>query len=211
MELFFAPMACSIATRIALREAGAEATFTEVDPFTKKTSDGRDYLAIHPLGLVPALRTDEGELLTENAVVLAYVADRVGSLAPSDAKGRWRMNQWLSFVSTELHTRLFSWMFDPQAPDAVKAYAADKGKSRLDHLERHLDGRDFVLDEFSVVDAYLTTVLNWAQATPVDLSAWPAVRAYLERMQQRPSVAESVALEFPLYLEEQRRRSARAS
>ncbi|MEQ9324322.1 MAG: glutathione binding-like protein [Polyangiaceae bacterium] len=208
MELFFAPMACSLATRIALSEAGAEATFTEVDTRTATTTDGRDYLAINPLGLVPALRTDEGVILTENVAILAYVAERTGTLTPSDEAGRQRMLQWLSFVSTELHCRLFGWQFDPAAPTEIKAHAVEKGKSRLDYLERHLDGRDCVLDEFSVVDAYLTTVLNWAQATPVDLSAWPAIGAYLDRMRARPSVAASIAVELPLYLTERERHRA---
>lgn len=213
MELFFAPLACSMATRISLDEGGVAATFVEVDPVTGRTlADGGDYRAVNPLGLVPALRTDEGAVLTENAAILQYVADRVGggALAPRDALGRARLQQWLCFIGTELHKALFAPLLDPKAPDGAKAYALEKGASRLAVLDAHLAGREFLLDGFTVADAYLATVLNWTVATPVDLARYPHVAAYLARMRSRPSVARALAIELPLYQEELARHRAKA-
>jgi glutathione S-transferase len=202
MDVYFAPLACSLATRIALDEAQLPANFHEVDPLTRRTiADGADYRAVHPLGLVPTLRTDGGELLTENAAVLQYVADRApgAGLAPTDALGRARLQQWLSFIGTELHKGLFAPLFDRHAPEAVKAFALEKGAPRLALLNQHLTGREWLLDGFTVADAFLSTVLNWTAAAPVDLAQYPALAAYLARARKRPSVARAIALELPLY------------
>jgi glutathione S-transferase len=212
MDVYFSPLACSLATRIALDEAGVAADFIEVDPSTHRTLDGRALREVSPLALVPTLRTDAGEILVENAAVLQYVASRFPSaqLAPEGAMDRVRLHQWLSFVGTELHKVVFAPLFDRHAPEGAKAYALTKAPARLDVLEAHLASRDYLLDGFTVADAYLVTVLNWAQATPIDLAKWPAVSRYLARQRLRPSVARSIAIELPLYLEEQvrARRSA---
>lgn len=110
MDLYFSPLACSMATRVALYEAGAEANYLEVDPPTKTVlSDGSDFRAINPIGLVPTLRTDEGVVLTENAAILQYVADRFPQSDLGAAQGidRTRLHQWLCFIGTELHKGLF--------------------------------------------------------------------------------------------------------
>src|SRR4051812_33517484 len=109
MKLYFSPLACSLATRITLYEADAPATFEEVDPKTKRTASGRDFKQVHPLGLVPALELEDGTLLTENAAVLQHVARCFprAQLAPTDAPGLSRLQQWLSFTATELHKSLF--------------------------------------------------------------------------------------------------------
>lgn len=202
MELYYSPLACSMATRIALYELDAPARFVEVDPKTKRLPDGSDYRALHPLGLVPLLRTDEGELLTENAAILQHVADHVGGgrLAPADGRGRTHLHQWLCFIGTELHKPLFTPLLDPSAPEAVKAYALEKAGSRIALLDRHLSDRQFLLDDFSVADAYLFTVLHWTVATPVDLSGFPGVRSYLGRVRERPSVARALQEETARYL-----------
>src|SRR5579863_3981359 len=125
MDLYFSPMACSLATRIALYEAGAEANFLEVDPRTKLVqNDGSNFRDVNPLALVPTLRTDDGQLLTENAAVLQYVGDRFADAGISTAPGieRSRLHQWLCFVGTELHKGLFSTLLDRKAPPEVKAY-----------------------------------------------------------------------------------------
>ncbi|WP_437683548.1 glutathione binding-like protein [Sorangium sp. So ce131] len=202
MKLYFSPLACSLATRIALYEAGAEASYVEVDPKTKRTEDGADFRAVHPLGLVPVLDLEGGEVLTENAAILQLVADRfpAAELAPRDAHGRSRLQQWLSFVGTELHKALYVPLLDKAAPAEVKAYALAKAPSRLGWLAERLEGREFLLDRFSVADAYLFTVLNWSSVTPVDLKSWPALPAYQARLQQRPSVARALAEERERYL-----------
>lgn len=205
MELYFSPLACSLATRIALAETNTEATFIEVDPLTKRTMDGRNFFDINPLGLVPTLRTDDGELLTENIAILPYVADYTGAFESRTATERARLSEWLGFISTELHKVAFSSLFDRRAPEDVRSYAVAKADPRLKRVDDALRDREFLLDRFSVADAYLITVLNWAQATPIDLSRWPAVQAYLMRGLDRPSVKTSIAIELPLYLAERRR------
>ena len=203
MDLYFSPLACSMATRIAFYEAGAHANYLEVDPKTKIVqSDGSDFRAVNPLGLVPTLRTDEGLVLTENAAILQYVADRFPQAGISAVSGieRSRLHQWLCFIGTELHKGLFVPVLDRKAPPEVKTYVLGKGLSRLDYLENYLNGREFLLDHFSVADAYLATVLNWSIATPmIDFAKYPAVKDYLERMKKRPAIAKALAEEFELY------------
>jgi glutathione S-transferase len=151
------------------------------------------------------LRLDDGSILTENTAVLQYVADRfpASGLAPAGGDERAKVQQWLGFIGTELHKALFVPLLDRQAPEAMKAYTRDKADLRLGLLQKHLEGRAFVLDRFTIVDAYLTTVLNWAPYAGVDLAVWPAVQAYHQRMLKRPAVARAVGEEFALYKAEQ--------
>lgn len=201
MNLYFAPLACSLATRISLYEAGADARFTQVDTRSKRLADGADFNAVNPMGQVPALETDDGQILTENTAVLQYVADRfpAAKLAPEGVMARARLREWLGFIGTELHKAVFVPLLDPKAPDAVKAYAREKLALRMGVLEKHLAGREFLLDAFSVADAYLATILNWTRATQVSLGEWPAVADYHARMLKRPSIAKAVGEELALY------------
>jgi len=211
MELYFSPMACSLASRISLYEAGADDTrFIEVDPKTKRTLSDKDYLQIYPLGLVPLVRLDDGSLLSENAAILQYIADRYpqAELAPCDDIERARLQQWLCFIGTELHKGLFIPLFDQKAPDGTRAHTLKKYESRLNYLDNHLTGREFLLDRFNVADAYLYTILNWTAPTRVDLTPWPAIKAYHERLQKRPSVAKAFQEEFALYRAELARHQA---
>lgn len=214
MDLYFSPLACSMATRIALYEAGAGANYLEVDPRTKAVlNDGTDFTTVNPLGLVPTLRTDDGVVLTENAAILQYVADRFTQTNLGTGPGieRSRLHQWLCFIGTELHKGLFVTLLDKKAPQEAKAYVVQKNLSRLDYLDRHLTGRDYLLDHFTVADAYLVTVINWTMATPpVELAKWPALKAYYERLRARPSVAKAISEEFELYKAEIARHKAAA-
>lgn len=210
MDLYFSPLACSMATRIALYEAGADAHFIQVDTKAKRTSEGADFLAVNPLGMVPVIRTDDGVLLTENAAILQFVAERfpAAGLAPAGGVERARLQQWLCFIGTELHKYTFVPLLDAKAPEEAKRYARSKVEPRLAYLDDHLAGREFLLDRFSVADAYLTTVLNWGRAMAIDLAAWPSIRDYFGRMRQRPSVARALAEEGQLYAAEQARQKA---
>jgi glutathione S-transferase len=214
MELFFSPLACSMSARIALNEAGGAISLVEVDTHVKRVlATGEDYRAINPLGYVPALRLDDGTVVTENSAILQYIADQYpdAQLAPpaSDQMGRAKLRQWLSFISAELHKGLMTPLLGDKTPPEVKAWTANKYAPRLAYLDGKLKGREFLLDRFSVADGYLTTVLNWTRATPeVDLSLYPHVKAYLERMRARPSVAEALAAEIPLFQAEVARRKA---
>jgi len=212
MNLYFAPLACSLATRIALYEAGAEAQYTCVDTHAHRLPDGTDYFRIAPMGQVPLLETDEGMRLVENSAVLQYVAERYpqAQLAPAAGPERARLQQWLGFIGTELHKAIFVPLLDAKAPAEVKAYARGKVGLRMGALQTHLAGREFLLDRFSVADAYLTTVLNWAAYSGVDLKAWPAVFEYHQRQLKRPSIARAVGEEYALYQDEQARRARAA-
>jgi glutathione S-transferase len=214
MQLFFSPLACSMSGRIAFAEAGVSVDLVEVDPFTKRVlATGEDYRAINPLGYVPALRLDDGTVLTENSAILQYIADAfpAAGLAPpeSDRIGRAKLRQWLSFISSELHKALMTPLLGRETPAEVRSWTVQKYGSRLAYLNEKLAGREFLIEKFSVADAYLATVLNWTQATPeIDLGAHPNVKAYLERMRQRPTVATALAMEVPLFRAEIARRKA---
>ena len=122
---------------------------------------------------------------------------------------RAKLRQWLSFIGTELHKGLMLPLLGSETPPEVKAWTVRKYASRLAYLDKKLTAREFLLDRFSVADAYLATVLNWTRATPeIDLASYPNVKAYLDRIRQRPSVAAALKLEVPLYQAEIARRKA---
>jgi len=212
MDLYFAPLACSMATRIAIYEADAAANFIYVDihtnPQARLLSDGGDYYAVNPMGQVPAIRTDDGELIAENPVVLQYVADRhpQSQLAPRNGLERYRLLQWLNFISTELHKATYIPLLQRSSNDG--AFAREKLPLRMRHLDRQLRGRSFLLQNFTVADAYLVTVLNWSPYAGIELSEWPEVNAWFRRLVQRHSVARALAEETRLFAEEQKRRAS---
>lgn len=211
MDFYYAPLACSMATRIALYEAGAAVNFIYVDihtnPKTRLLADGTDYFPINPMGQVPAIRTEAGEVITENTVVLQYVADQfpASQLAPAGGIQRYRLLQWLSFITTELHKATYIPLLSRDSNDGAKAFARQRLPLRLHRLDEHLRARNFLLEEFTVADAYLFTVLNWSPYAGIDLSGWPAVSAYFQRLSQRPSIARAIGEESELFAQEQRR------
>jgi glutathione S-transferase len=142
-----------------------------------------------------------GFTISENAAVLQRIAHAFpdARLAPTDPDGVARLQQWLCFVGTELHKGLFTPLLEREATAEAKAYALGKAESRLSFLAEQLAGREFLLDHFSVADAYLFTILNWASATPVDLKPWATLIGYQARLRERPSVARAFAEELALY------------
>jgi glutathione S-transferase len=202
MDLYFAPLSCSLATRIALYESDQPAQFHEVELGTKRLKGGGDYLAINPKGQVPALRTDDGHFLTEGPAVLQYVADRAPEVGLAPAAGdpaRYKLQLWLNYIATEVHKAVFYFLFNPASPPEVKAFVRDVLlPPRYDHLSRHLEGREFLLDRFSVADAYLVTSLNWAAPAGIDLGRWPVLAAYHRRVLERPAVARALGEELAL-------------
>lgn len=210
MELFFSPMACSLASRIVLYEAGVEARLTQVDGRAKRTVDGRDYWQINPMGQVPALRTPQGWMLTENAAVLQYLAETwpEAGLLPAEPDARARVRQWLGFIGTELHKAVFVPLLDPEAGAEVKAYSMQKAALRLDVLQAHLQRSEHLEGGYGIADIYLAVVLNWAPFAGVDLASWPAVKSFHRRISRREAVERAVREEFALYQEEQRAHAA---
>jgi len=198
MKLYMKPGACSLAPHIALREAGLTFDLVKVDLATKKTEDGGDFLAVNPKGQVPTLAFDDGDVLTENAVILQYVADQApqAALLPeAGSAARYRVLEWLNFIATELH-KGFSPLFRPTTPDAYKATIKETLAAKLAVLDRRLAGVPFLAgDRFTVADVYAFVVVGWAKPMGIDLSPWPNLAAYMARLAERPAFQAARAAE----------------
>lgn len=201
MELFYSPLSCSLASRIALYEAGLEADYTRVDGKTKTTPDGRSYLDVNPRGQVPALKIEGGEVLTENVSVLQYLGELApaAGLVPESGIELTRMRKWLGFINSELHVSALGLMLSSSASAQTKQDAAERARQALAHLDRHLSGRHWLTNSFTVADAYLAVVANWTQALPIDLEQFPNVFAHRARVFARPAAGRAVAEEAALY------------
>lgn len=197
MKLYFSPGACSLAVRIALAEAGLPFAAEKVDLRAHQLADGTDYYAINPKGYVPVLELPDGTRLTEVAVLLQYVADRVpGTLAPAyGSLDRYRVMEWLGFIATELHKQCAP-LWNPATPDATKdAVRAQLGR-RLAQVARVLAAQPYVTGPaFGIADAYLFTILNWAPMLAVDLAPHPALAAFQARVAARPAVRRALVAE----------------
>jgi len=198
MKLYYAPWSCSMSAHIALREAGLPHEIERVDNATKKTEKGADYLRINPKGYLPALMLDNGEVLTEAAVILQYIADRnpASGLAPANGTmERYRLQEWLNFIATELHTG-FRPFWKGDTHESYLNFAKEKLAQRYDFLEKHLATNEYLLgNAFTVADAYCFVVTNWAKTLKYDMSKWPAVQAYVRRISLRPAVQETIKAE----------------
>jgi glutathione S-transferase len=198
MKLYFTPGACSLAPHIALREAGLNFDLEQVDLGTKKTKSGADYTKVNPKGYVPALALDNGEVLTEVPVVLQYIADQKpeSGLAPkAGTMERYRTQEWLNFVTAELH-KGFGALFNPKVPEDYRPVAIERLNQRLDFLATQIDGKPYLTgDKFTAPDAYLFTILSWAPHLKVSLDKWPTLKAYLERVAGRPQVQAALKAE----------------
>lgn len=203
LELYFSPMACSLASRIALMEAGIEARYHMVQLWTKKVvEDDGDFRAVAPKGAVPVLVLENGERLTESAAVLQYIADRKPELGLAPQPGdpdRYRLQEWLSFIGTEIHKGfLFPtfWYKD----DASLAKPRARIGQTLSVPSAHLADREFLVGErFTVADAHLAWALLLLRAAGVDVAQWPSLAAYLSRIQARPQVKAAVGTEMQLW------------
>jgi glutathione S-transferase len=198
MRLYTMPGACSLAANIVLREAGIPFDLVKVSHHTHKTADGVDLNEINSKGYVPALVLDNGELLTENAALLPYIADLQPSaqLAPPDGTlQRYRLVEWLAFINSELH-KSFSPLFAANAPEDMKKYARGNLTKRLAWLSERLGSNSYLLGErFTVADSYLFVVLSWSGHVAVDLSPWPNLKAFQERIAARPHVVAAMTSE----------------
>ncbi|QEM81707.1 glutathione transferase GstA [Halomonas binhaiensis] len=198
MKLFFAPDTCSLSPHIILRELGLPFELVRVNNKTKRTADGRDFYTINPKGYVAALLLDNGEVLTEGPAILQYLADlqpEAGLAPPSGTWERVRLQEWLNFITSELHGGAGP-LFNKDLPDKAKEIFKEKLFKRLDHLEVRLDSHPYVLGEqFSIADAYLYTVLLWMRFFAIDLGKWPSLQQYLGRIGERASVREAISEE----------------
>ena len=197
MKLYYSPGACSLAPHIALQEIGVPYTTAKVDLQKHKLADGTAYYTINPKGYVPMLELPDGERLTEVAVILQYIADRKpGELAPAfGTMERYRMMEWLNFIATEVHKQ-FGPLWYPNTPEATKEEQRKKLAKRFDTISKTLASQPYLTGEkFTIADAYLFTVVNWAGMLKVDLAPWPALQQFQARVAARPKVREAMKAE----------------
>jgi glutathione S-transferase len=198
MKLYFAPGACSLSPHIVLLEAGMTFDIEKVALANKQTASGADYTKINPKGYVPALQLDNGEVLTEGPAIVQFIADKVPEKKLAPANGtmeRYRLVEWLNFVSTELH-KGFSPLFKPGTPEETKQAARELLAKRLGFVAEKLQDSQYLTgNQFTVADAYLFTVLNWAGHVKLDLSPWPVLQAYQKRVAARPAVHAAMVAE----------------
>jgi glutathione S-transferase len=197
MKLYYMPAACSLAPHIALREAGLPFDLERVDQ-SKKTRSGEDYLSINPKGSVPAVKLDDGQVLTEAAVIQQYIADQAPGKKLVPAAGtpeRYRLQEWLNYIASEVHKGIGQ-LFNPAMPgeykEAVKKGLASK---QLPYLDKALARGEYLMGDFTVADGYLFTVLNWTNFHNIDLSAFPNIGAFMKRVAARPAVQEAMKAE----------------
>lgn len=198
MKLFYFPGACSLSPHIALLEAGIPYTLQKVDPKNKVVEGGGDYLAVNPKGYVPTLQLTTGEYLTEGPAIVQYIADQKpesGLVPKAGTLERYRMQEWLNFITTEIH-KGYSPLFDPNLAADVKQAFKDKLGKRFDWLSTQLQGKDYLTgNKFTVADGYLFTVLNWNGWVGIDLAKWPVLAAFYARVAARPKVQEAMKAE----------------
>jgi len=196
MKLYYTPGACSLSPHIALREAGLSFDLEKVDLATKKTESGKDFNTINFKGYVPALQLDDGSILTEGPAIVQYIADKApqSKLAPANGTiERYRLQEWLNFISTELH-KGFSPLFNASYPEDAKKIVRDNLGKRFDQLRAPLEKGPFLMGaQFTIADAYLFTVLGWGQWT--NISKWAWLKAYHTRVSERPHVQAALKAE----------------
>ncbi|MBK9081002.1 MAG: glutathione transferase GstA [Rhizobiales bacterium] len=198
MKLYYSPGACSLSPHIVAMEAGVPLALAKVDLKAKQIEGGGDYLAVNPKGYVPALEIEPGVVLTEGPAIVQYVADMnpASGLAPkAGTLERARLQEWLNFISTELHKTIGS-MFNPAQTPEWKAAMVALAERRLGWLDGQLAGKSYLMgDTFTAADAYLFTVLNWTKFVGMDLARWPNLVAYSGRVGARPKVQEALKAE----------------
>jgi len=196
MKLYYSPGACSQAPHIILHETGLSHDAVKVDLKDKKTEDGRDYRTINPKGSVPAIELDNGEVLTENAIVLQYLGDRagLGDFLPQFGDfRRYRVLEWVNFITTELH-KSFGPLFKADAGEEVKAFAKKTVGERLDYVEGEFAGPFLMGDDMTLGDAYLFVITGWTEKM-IGLDRWPKLAAFRARMMEREAVRHVLRFE----------------
>ena len=197
-KLYYSPGACSLSPHIALREAGLSFELEQVNLKEKKTKSGEDYSKINPKGYVPALKLDDGYLLTEGPAIVQWIADQKpgAHLAPANGTAeRYKLQEWLTYIGTEIHKN-FSPLFNPATPEETKTTVRGYLAKRFAYVDEKLEGKDYLTgSQFTVADGYLFVVTNWAKPMGVDLTPYPNVLAFRERMSARPAVQAAMKAE----------------
>lgn len=198
LKLYYSPGACSLSPHIALLESGLPFETEKVDTKSKKTASGDNFLDINPNGYVPVLKLTDGQILTEGPAIVQWVADQrpeTHLAPPSGTFERTRLQQWLNFISTEIH-KSYSPLFSAEVPDAYKTMTKDKLFKRYAYVNDQLKGRQFLVgNHFTVADGYLFTVTNWANFLKLDLSEFREVAGHSDRVHSRPKVLQALKAE----------------
>ncbi len=198
MKLYYSPGACSLSPHIALRESGLPFDLVRVDLKTKRTEEGKDYLAINPAGYVPCLELDDGRTLTEGPAILQYLADQAPERKLAPANGsfeRYRLQQWLNFIATELHKN-FSPLFKPDTSAEARQATVQMLGKRLAMVAARIEQAPCLLGNgFSVADIYLFVVLSWTAHVGIDLGQWPSLNPFAERVGGRQAVRDALRAE----------------
>lgn len=199
MKLYYSPAYCSLAVHIALREAGVAADYVKVDTVAARTEHGADFRAINPRGYVPVLELDDGSRHTEVAALLQYVADLApasGLLPPAGSRDRFLVQQWLAFVSSELHKSFSPWLFHKETADSTRKAVKDKLAMRFADMEAQLAGREWLAGaRFTVADVYAFTILSWVPMLGMSLAAFPNLTGWMARVRARPQVQATLRAE----------------
>lgn len=200
MQLFYAPASSSLSPHIVLYEAGLPFEAVRINEHSKIIERGGDYRKINPLGLVPALALDDGTLVTEGAAIVQYIADKVSAknLAPPNGTiERTKLQSWLNFLSSEMHKGGFSPLFYKGMPEEGKEVFRARLKARFAHLNEHFNkGNEFLIGaNYSVADAHLFVISNWAGWVNFDLSPYPNVTSFRTRIGARISVRSALKAE----------------
>lgn len=198
MKLYYSPGACSLAPHIVARELDLPLELVRVHLDTHRTESGEDYFQINPHGYVPTLEAD-GERLTEAAALVQYLAERTPSsplLPPSGSKERAHVNQWLAFISTEVHKAISPWLFSDKTADSTRQGIHDKLARRFGELDALFATQDYLTGSgFTVADAYAFTIVNWTNFVGIDLKPYPHLSTYMARVAARPKVKEALEAE----------------
>lgn len=198
MKLYYSPGACSLSPHIVLQESGLPFEAIAAPTNTHQLADGTDYYTINPLGYVPFLVLDDGRTLREGPAIVQYLADQVPDkklAPPAGSFERYQLQEWLTFIGTELH-KSFGVFFGGNANGEYKAAVTERLLKRLAFVDAQLAERDYLMGaQFSVADAYLFTVTNWAKPVGIDLSHLSHLLAYRERIGQRPAVVAAMQAE----------------
>jgi glutathione S-transferase len=198
MKLYYSSGACSMSPHIVLRELGKKFDLESVDLGAKKTASGKDFTKINPKGYVPALELNNGEVLTEGAAIVQYLADKAKAtklLPKAGTMARYRAMEMLNYIATEIHKGMGA-LFNKSLSEEARSAAVERVSKRLDHLDKILSKNKFLLGKsFSVADAYAFTILNWGQWVNVDVSKWKNIKGYMARIAERPAVQATLKAE----------------
>ena len=198
MKLYYSPGACSLAPHIVAHEIGIALALEKVDTKTKQTETGRDFTTINPKGYVPAIELDSGELLTEGPVISQYLADlkpESGIAPPNGTLARYRLQETLGYINSEIH-KSYSPLFNPSTSAELREDRAQYLKKRYALIEKMLGASPYITGaNFTIADAYLFTVTNWARIVKIDLSEFPNLLAFQKRVAERPAVQAAMKAE----------------